>query len=182
MALIILAHPNYETSFANKTIIDELQKSNLDLEIRNIHNLYPDYQIDVKVEQEALLRHQNIVFQFPLHWYNVPAILKHYYDEVFAYQFSHGPEGDKVKGKNFILSFTAGTPEDSYSKTGYQRFEMQEYFRNLEQLAHYAQMTYIDPISIYAASLFVGTTQEELTIKSKDHASRLLKKISELEN
>jgi len=62
MALIILAHPNFNTSVANKTIIEELQNSNLKLEIRNIHNLYPDYNIDVKAEQDALLRHQTIIF------------------------------------------------------------------------------------------------------------------------
>jgi len=28
MALIILGHPDFEKSFANKTIIDELQNSN----------------------------------------------------------------------------------------------------------------------------------------------------------
>jgi len=48
MALIILTHPNFDKSFANKTIIEELKKSDLELEIRNIHGLYPDYKIDVK--------------------------------------------------------------------------------------------------------------------------------------
>ncbi|MBX2952814.1 MAG: NAD(P)H-dependent oxidoreductase [Leadbetterella sp.] len=67
MALVILAHPNSDKSFANKTIIEELQKSDLELEIRTIHDLYPDYKIDVKAEQEALLRHQTIVFQYPFY-------------------------------------------------------------------------------------------------------------------
>ena len=68
MSLIILAHPTFDKSFANKTIIEELEKSNLDIEIRNIHELYPDYKIDVKIEQEALLRHKTIVFQYPFYW------------------------------------------------------------------------------------------------------------------
>ena len=57
MALIILAHPNFQNSLANKTIVEEIQASNLKLEIRDISNLYPDYKIDVQAEQDALLRH-----------------------------------------------------------------------------------------------------------------------------
>lgn len=67
MPLIILAHPAFDNSLANKTIIEELQKSDLDIEIMNIYNLYPDYKIDIKSEQEALLRHQSIIFQYPMY-------------------------------------------------------------------------------------------------------------------
>mgnify|MGYP007107839848 FL=1 len=42
MALLILAHSNFNKSIANKTIVERLQKSNLDIEIRNLHALYPD--------------------------------------------------------------------------------------------------------------------------------------------
>lgn len=47
MTLIILGHPNIEQSIANKTIIESLQEHITDLEIRNIHQLYPDYKINV---------------------------------------------------------------------------------------------------------------------------------------
>ncbi len=62
MALIILAHPDLKNSFANKTIIEELLKSSIALEIRNLHERYPDFNIDVKAEQEALLKHQTLCF------------------------------------------------------------------------------------------------------------------------
>ena len=88
MALIILAHPNFDKSVANRTIVENLQKSNLNLEIRNLINLYPEYKIDVKAEQDALLRHQTIIFQYPIYWYNMPAILKLWFDSVFEYQFA----------------------------------------------------------------------------------------------
>ena len=105
MALIILGHPNFEQSLANKSIINELKKSDLNLEIRDIYNLYPDYNIDVKTEQQALLRHQTIIFQYPIYWYNVPAILKHWFDTVLEYQFAYGSKGDKLKIKAFLSAF-----------------------------------------------------------------------------
>ncbi|EPP8789159.1 flavodoxin family protein, partial [Acinetobacter baumannii] len=52
MALLILAHPYYAQSIANKTIVNELVKTYPDLEVRDIFQLYPDYKIDVSAEQE----------------------------------------------------------------------------------------------------------------------------------
>ena len=76
MALLILAHPSFTESVANKTIVDELSRTQTDLEIRHIHDLYPDYQIDIAAEQSALLRHELIILQCPMYWFSIPAILK----------------------------------------------------------------------------------------------------------
>ena len=102
MALIILAHPNYAQSVANRAVINGLQGSGLDLEIRPIAELYPDFQIDAAAEQQALLRHQTIVFQYPFYWYNMPAILKQWFDCVFTYGFAYGSGAASSKAK--ILS------------------------------------------------------------------------------
>lgn len=180
MALIILAHPTFEESFANKTVIEELQNSNLELEIRNIHDLYPDYKIDTKAEQEALLRHQTIVFQYPFYWYNMPAILKHWFDVVFEFQFAYGSKGDKLKRKNFIPSFTVGSSESSYNVLGFQHFRVYEFCKNLEQTALFAQMNYIDPIYFHGTSLAAGYTEDDIKNNAKQHAKKLIKRLTEL--
>jgi putative NADPH-quinone reductase len=182
MVLIILAHPNFNKSFANKTIIEELQNSNLDIEIRKIHDLYPDYKIDAKAEQEALLRNQTIVFQYPIYWYNMPAILKHWFDVVFGYQFAYGSKGNKLKNKNFVPSFTVGAPEKEYHTLGEHHFRVYEFCKNLEQTAYYAQMNYIDPIYFHGTSLAAGYTEDEVKNKAKDHARRLITLLTELNN
>ena len=180
MALIILAHPTFQKSLANKTVIEELQNSNLDLEIRNIHDLYPDYKIDIKTEQEALLRHQTVVFQYPFYWYNMPAILKHWFDVVFEYQFAYGSNGDKLKGKNFVASFTVGSSENSYNVLGFQHFRIYEFCKNLEQTALFAQMNYIDPIYFHGTSLAAGYTESDIKNNGKQHAEKLIKRLTEL--
>jgi len=171
MALIILAHPNFDKSLANKAIIEELQNSSLDLEIRNLHRLYPDYKIDVKAEQEALLRHETVVFQCPFYWLNVPALLKLWFDEVFAYQFAYGSQGDKLKGKNFVPSFTVGAGEEQYLITGKHHRRIYEFCKNIEQTAYYAQMNYTDPICLYGSS---GGTENEIKSMGREHARKVI--------
>lgn len=180
MALIILAHPNFHKSLANKTIIEELQKSNLDIEIRNIHNLYPDYKIDIKAEQEALVRHQTVVFQSPFYWLNLPAILKHWFDEVFQYQFAYGSNGDKLKGKNFVPSLTVGASEEEYKITGKHHLRIYEFLKNVEQTAYYAQMNYINPICLYGTSLAMSYAEDEMRDKAKQHSQKLIERLYEL--
>ena len=112
MALVILAHPDFSRSVANKAVVETLQNSGLNLEIRNLAALYPDYRmIDAAAEQAALLRHNTVVFQYPFYWYNMPAVLKQYFDLVFTYGFAYGTGGDRLRGRNFVPSFTVGAPD-----------------------------------------------------------------------
>ena len=180
MALLILGHPDIEKSLANKTILEELENSGLDLEIRNLSKLYPDYNINAEAEQEALSRHQNIVFQYPLYWYNVPAILKHWFDMVFTYQFAYGSKGDKLKGKNFIPSFTVGAPESEYHTLGEHHFRIYEFCKNLEQTAYYTQMNYVEPFYFHGTSVNAGYTEEDVKVKARTQGKKLAEMLSGL--
>lgn len=174
MALIILAHPNIEHSKANKAIIERLQSFDLpDLEVRHIQRMYPDFLIDVNAEQDALLRHQTIVFQYPFYWYNMPAILKHWFDEVFTYRFAYGSQGDKLKDKYFVPSFTVGAPQHEYSALGEHHFRVLEFCKNLEQTAYYAQMRYMDPFYFHGTSLAAGYAEADIIQKAKHQAEKL---------
>ncbi|WP_126974332.1 NAD(P)H-dependent oxidoreductase [Gynurincola endophyticus] len=182
MALIILAHPDLTQSVANKTIIEVLKKSNIDMEIRNLHELYPDFKINISAEQQALLQHQTIVFQYPFYWYGMPALLKHWFDEVFQHQFAYGSKGDRLKGKNFLPSFTVGSSEKSYTALGFQHFRVHEFCKNLEQTAYHTQMNYIDPLYFHGTSSAAGYGEEEIKTRAKEHAQKLIDKILSLKN
>ena len=49
--LLVLCHPNYKNSFANKIVVDKLKTLIQDMEIDNIHELYPDGKIERKMPQ-----------------------------------------------------------------------------------------------------------------------------------
>lgn len=58
--LIVSGHPDLNDSFANKTILEETKKLLPEAEFVYLDKLYPDFQIDVKTEQERLLRNMQI--------------------------------------------------------------------------------------------------------------------------
>jgi NAD(P)H dehydrogenase (quinone) len=45
---------------------------------------------DIAAEQEKLLWADTVIFQFPLWWFSMPAIMKGWIDRVYAWGFAYG--------------------------------------------------------------------------------------------
>lgn len=179
---IIFAHPFYHNSVANKTIMEHVRREHPDFEVRNLCELYPDFKIDAKKEQTALLHSDIVVLQFPMFWYNVPAIIKQWFDTVLEHGFAYGTDGDKLKGKHFILSFTTGGDREAYSPLGYNHFRIDEFLKMFEQTSYLTQMIYEDPVySLGMMSFGDKEIVEKVKIRSIDHAKRLTHAIDKIE-
>lgn len=76
---------------------------------------------DIVEEQKKLQEADLVIFQFPLYWFSVPAILKGWMDRVlcqgFAFDFPGFYDDGFLKGKLAVLSFTTGGTAEMYSKT-----------------------------------------------------------------
>ena len=110
--LLVLCHPNYKDSFANTIFVEKLKTIIPDIVVDNIHELYPDGKIDVKAEQEKLLKADTIIFQFPMFWFKSPYLLSKWVEDVFTHGFAYGSSGYKLEGKKLIVSMTMGGTKD----------------------------------------------------------------------
>lgn len=180
--LVISGHPNLATSYTNRLILEQLEQNTAQVHVRRLDRLYPDFNIDIEREQQALLTADIVVLQFPFYWYSVPALLKKWIDEVFTFNFAYGSEGDKLKGKDLILSFTVGAPEDAYSALGYNHFSIEQMLRPLEQTAYLTQMVYRKPVYSHNMAYVpnVHHTQEAVEARAYAHAERLQQQIRTL--
>lgn len=104
--LVINGHPNPEASVAGKAVLNALESSRCEMQIRTLAQLCGPNGFDVTAEQEALRRADVIVWHFPFYWYSVPAILKKWIDDVLTRGFAHGAGGTALHGKKLLLSFT----------------------------------------------------------------------------
>ncbi|MBK7600938.1 MAG: NAD(P)H-dependent oxidoreductase [Acidobacteria bacterium] len=61
-----------------------------------------------------------MIWQFPLWWFGLPAVLKGWVDRVFAMGRTYGGgriyQSGVFRGKRALLSLTTGGPEDAYRK------------------------------------------------------------------
>ncbi len=138
--LFVLAHPNIESSLGNKTILEKFKSLHPEAEIDELYKLYPDFRIDVKKEQQKLLKADYIILQFPMYWYNAPALLRQWFESVLEHGFAYGSTGKALQGKKLILSITTGSPFDAYRVGGVQNFSIEDLTKGFHQLANLCSM------------------------------------------
>jgi NAD(P)H dehydrogenase (quinone) len=76
---------------------------------------------DIRAEIAKLLEADLVVFQFPIWWFSMPAMLKGWLDRVFVYGlFTSRRRYDEgfFVGRRALVSVTAGGPESTFSHNG----------------------------------------------------------------
>ena len=140
--LVILAHPNISESRFNSRMAAEAEKS-ANVTVHDIYKQYPDWEIDVKQEQELLLSHERIVFQFPLYWYSSPPLLKKWQDDVLEYGWAYGEGGTRLHGKQLLVATSIGGHIEVYRAGGRNHFTMSEILRPFQATANICGMSYL---------------------------------------
>ncbi|MFD5805959.1 NAD(P)H-dependent oxidoreductase [Streptomyces sp. NPDC127020] len=118
---------------------------------------------DVRAEQEKLLWADTIVFQFPLWWYSMPAILKGWVDRVFTFRFAYGvgehsdtKYGERygegtLAGRKALLSVTIGGQESHYGPRGINGPIEDLLFPIHHGILYYPGIEAVPPFVVYGA-------------------------------
>lgn len=180
---LISGHPDLSISVGNKLILDELQRHFGErIHIRKLDSLYPNYRFDVAAEQKALVEADIIVWQFPMYWYNVPALLKKWIDDVLLHDFAYGSNGDKLHGKKLILSFTTGGGADEYDDNHVHKIHA--FYPAFIDTAKLCGMDWQEPIYSHGVLYIKGVSRAEdlsnTKVVAKDHAKRLITRLENL--
>ncbi len=129
--LVVASHPNLDESNINKKLIN-LFKTETDYTLSVLDEKYKHRNINVKEEQDLLLSHDIIVFQFPLYWYNVTPLMKEYFDVVYLDGFCFG-KGCMLGHKNYFTLVSCGANKDHFTKDdiGFSFQEMFTYIKGM---------------------------------------------------
>jgi len=138
--LINVFHPRMEQSRGNQAMLDAVRDLP-NVTIRDQYAEYPDFKIDAAKEQEILLEHDVIVFQFPLFWLSTPSLMKEWQDTVLTKGFAFPPgEGDQLAGKIWQTATTTGGPDEGYTREGPFKANLDDIFIPLRLTATYSSM------------------------------------------
>lgn len=168
---IFLFHPDIKTSRVNRALASAAEKAGI--EVRNLYALYPDWKIDVTQEQNVLKDVDRIVFQFPMYWYSTPSLMKEWLDQVLAYGWAYGSNGNALQGKKVILALSQGAAAEAYTKDGRYEVTTEELLKPLEAMKYLTGLEFEKP---FVVSGTMNLTESELKKAAKDYASRLQEK------
>ncbi|MHC9088294.1 NAD(P)H-dependent oxidoreductase [Tenacibaculum sp. IMCC1] len=145
--LILFAHPKFEQSRVNSTLVNRL-KNKVHVTFHDLYENYPNFHINIQREQELLLQHDIIIWHHPLYWYSSPAILKQWKDLVLEFNWAYGPEGKVLHNKTIFNVITTGGSREVYCTEGYNTYTINEFLRPYEQTAKLCGMNYLSPFAV----------------------------------
>lgn len=146
--VVYFAHLAIEQSVINRAL-REAVRDLPQVNFRDLHELYPDFFINVQAEQAVLRNADLIVFQHPIYWYAAPAIFKHFQDTVLLRGFAYGPGGTALKDKDFLLAVSTGAPAEEYRDGGIHHYAFEDLIRPIEQTARFCGMHYLPPLVLH---------------------------------
>jgi glutathione-regulated potassium-efflux system ancillary protein KefG len=146
--LILFFHPLFHKSRVNK----ELLRAIADLEgvhTRIMYDLYPDFHIHMKTEQELLQEYDIIIWQHPMYWYSSPSLLKEWIDITLAHGFAYGKKGKALEGKKIMTAITVGGRRDIYREDGARKYRIPQLLAPFEQTVTLCNMDYLPPFVVH---------------------------------
>lgn len=146
--LVIHAHPHPGHSVITRDLLQVFGAAP-GVDRRSLYELYPDFDIDVAAEQQALLHASLVIWLAPVHWYGVPALMKHWIDQVLLHGWAYGHDGNALRGKTVWWVCSAGAPRSAYAPGGMHMRPFEDFVPPIEQTARYCGMGWLPPYVVY---------------------------------
>ncbi|MBR9728454.1 NAD(P)H-dependent oxidoreductase [Shewanella intestini] len=132
------------------------------------------FSADIEVELEKLQWSDLVIFQFPLWWFGLPAMLKGWVDRVFAMGKVYGSgrfyDDGVFKDKRAMLSTTIGGPKDLYVKGGWNG-DLEAILRPIHRgVLEFTGFSVLAPQKVFGPARM---TQLERKTQLDDYAARL---------
>jgi NAD(P)H dehydrogenase (quinone) len=116
-----------------------------------------------------------MIWQFPLWWFGLPAILKGWVDRVFAMGRTYGGgrwyDTGVFRGKRALLSLTTGGPDETYAPDGFNG-DLQGVLRPIQRgILRFVGFDVLAPYVVYGP---VRQSESERTAALERYARRLV--------
>ena len=165
---VVAAHADWRSSRVNRRLLQAAQAA-AEVTVCDLYARYPDYDIAVATEQQALRQAQLVVLLHPVQWYSMPALLKLWLDEVLTHGWAYGG-GTALQGKDLWLVASTGGAESSYHPQGYNRYFFDAFMPPYEQTAALCGMRFLPPMVLHGAH---SAANEEVDAHVATFAERL---------
>lgn len=168
--IVYMAHPDSNNSSSQQFLLSS-GTSITDVTYVDLQNEFDQAKaFDVQKEQHRLLDYDRIIFQFPLYWYQAPAILKLWLDTVFEDRVTNPVFAMQLQDKELGIVAVVGVKAGEFQAGGREKRTLSELLSPYEVLANYYGMKYLP---IFAVHQFAYLSEEEKMVLMYQYACYL---------
>jgi len=164
---ILVFHPLLYKSRVNQKLVRAVEGME-GVSLRFMYDIYPDFFIDVKKEQEVLLESDIIVWQHPFYWYSSPSLLKEWIDLVLEHGFAYGRTGVALEGKKILTAISTGGRREAYHSEESGKYSIKQLLAPFEQSTTLCRMHYLSPFVTHGTHLL---DEGDIEKAASDYAS-----------
>jgi glutathione-regulated potassium-efflux system ancillary protein KefF len=146
---LIHAHPHPARSIGGRALLAAVRDLP-GVSVRSLYDLYPDLSIDAATERAALEPARLVIWQHPLYWYGVPALLKLWFETVLTEGWAFGSRR-ALAGKDCLWVTTTGGGADAFTPSGRHGHAFEAFVAPVAQTARFCGMNFLQPIVVYGA-------------------------------
>lgn len=112
-------------------------------------------EFSLDTEQFKISRANHIIFQFPLWWFSMPAIMKDWMDRVFTKGFAYDTgkmfTDGLLRGKTASLTITMQSPLSSYKNDGVHGHELDDFLLPIQHTLRFTGIETLPSFTVYDA-------------------------------
>jgi glutathione-regulated potassium-efflux system ancillary protein KefF len=157
--LVLYAHPAPQRSPANRRLV-EVARAMPGVQVQDLYELYPDFDIDGERERALLAAAHLVVFLHPFRWYGMPSLMKEWMEIVLQPGWAYGKGECALRGKGYWLVTTTGSGPEAYRPGGLHGRPFHDFLAPFEQTASLCDMDWIEPLVLHGASKADAATIE----------------------
>lgn len=150
--LILFAHPLYEKSRVNQILNSYIPDSEY-ITFHDLYEEYPEFEIDIRREQQLIMDHDIIVWQHPMYWFSCPALLKQWMDMVLHFREKDDLDILTLKGKAVFQTMSIGDQKKSYLDDSLDDTNIMDYLLPFKRVTEFSNMLYLPPFLVRISKL-----------------------------
>ncbi|MDC3418012.1 NAD(P)H-dependent oxidoreductase [Aquibacillus salsiterrae] len=158
--LVIITHSEMSESKINSFLKDKIM-GDTNFTVHDLYEQYPDERINKKAEQQLLIVHERIIFQFPNYWYSYPPLLKKWFDIVlergWAFRGKHA-----LAGKEFGIAVSSGFTPNDYRFDGLHRHTLDQVMSPFTAMCNFIQTKSLPMFTSFEGELIAEADYEKL--------------------
>ena len=174
--MVVISHPTIQASSSQQFFLATLKGEDF-VTIRHLDEVWSEAKPHFTrvIEEKALVESgaQRLILQFPMYWYQAPAVMKEWIDTVMSKSATFAKQ---IKELGIVV--TLGVKEEAFRAGGKEQFTISELLRPFQALANAMSWNYLPNFEVHQFDYKTEGAKQVLLVEylqyvTKDHHGTL---------